>query len=103
MKVYIAGKITGTTDYEKRFADRAWQLKKMGYTVVNPVPLIKFRMEVEGRELTHGECMKYCIGWLSDCDGINMLPGWEDSEGAREEYEYAVSHGKSIIDMKWCR
>ncbi|MCQ2081602.1 MAG: DUF4406 domain-containing protein [Lachnospiraceae bacterium] len=101
MKVYVAGKITGTSDYEKKFADRAFQLKRMGYDVVNPVPLIKFRTEVAGRELSHDECMKFCLDWLNDCDGINLLPDWKDSEGAREEYDFAVSHGKSIVDIKF--
>jgi len=30
---------------------------------------------------------------LKRCDGIYMLPFWTESEGARQEYEYAMANG----------
>ena len=99
MKVYIAGKITGTTDYKSRFAERAFQLKKLGYTPVNPVPVIEYYQSLENRLLSHDECMKILIPYLDDCEGISLLKGWEDSPGAREEYEYAVTHDKIQVDV----
>lgn len=99
MKVYIAGKITGTRDYKKRFADRAYQLKNMGYDPVNPVPIIEYHQNLENRLLSHDECMKILLPYLEDCEGINMLKGWEDSPGAREEYVFATTHNKIQVDI----
>lgn len=101
MKVYVSGKITGTSDYEEKFAERAYELKKAGYTPVNPVPLIKWRSSILKRELTHAECMKFCLEWLSDCEGINFLPDWQNSPGAKEEHDFAVAHDKVIVELKF--
>lgn len=98
MKVYVSGKITGTRDYKLRFANRARHLKEMGYDPVNPVPIIEYHQKLEGRFFSHDECMKILIPYLDECDAINMLPGWEDSPGAREEYVFAMTHGKTQID-----
>jgi len=34
---------------------------------------------------------------LARCDVCVMLPGWENSEGARQEREFARAHGIEII------
>ena len=34
MKIYLSGKITGTTDYKRRFGKAARRLAKEGYKVV---------------------------------------------------------------------
>jgi hypothetical protein len=34
---------------------------------------------------------------LSRCDAIYMLPGWEQSEGARSEYAHALLHGIEVL------
>ncbi|MEW5804688.1 MAG: DUF1937 family protein [bacterium] len=34
---------------------------------------------------------------LSRCDTIIMMSGWENSEGARKEHEFALNHGIEII------
>jgi len=35
---------------------------------------------------------------LRRCDAIAMVDGWQDSEGAVEEYKLAVELGKEIVD-----
>ena len=34
-----------------------------------------------------------CLQVLKRCDAIVFLPGWEESEGSREEWQFARDHG----------
>jgi hypothetical protein len=38
-----------------------------------------------------------CLEWVSVCEGIVMLPGWQRSYGAKAEHEHAVSLGLPIF------
>lgn len=91
--IYISGAITGTTDYMKRFNKAENDLIFLGYDVVNPAKINANLPKI----CTHEDYMKVCIAELSLCDTIYMLKGWEESEGAREEYEWAVSAGIEIM------
>ena len=42
MKIYISGKITGTTDYMERFGNKQRELEQKGYEVVNPALINSF-------------------------------------------------------------
>lgn len=83
-RVYISGKITGTTDYIKRFEKAEQDLKKQGHEVINPAKLCESLPL-----LKHSQYMQLCMLALSFCDSIYMLDGWQDSKGAKEEYRYA--------------
>ena len=93
MRTYISGKITGTTDYFRRFGYKEMELQKKGYEVINPALVCEHLPET----LTHDEYMKICIPLLSLCDTIYMLKGYQDSDGAMEELKYAQGHGLDII------
>ena len=38
-----------------------------------------------------------CIKVLSACQAIYMLKGWQKSEGSKQEWEYATSHGIEVM------
>lgn len=85
-KVYISGKISGLSEkeYKNNFNSAELLLTGLGYDVVNPVSY---------PEIPNGtweEYMKRDLKLLLDCDYIHMLDGWEDSRGARWEFNTAL-------------
>lgn len=85
--VYLSGPITGTDDYMERFARAAGKVPP-GYRVINPAEVM-----AKLPDLTHKQYMKICLAMLSCADVIYMMRGWEKSEGARQEYRFALDHG----------
>lgn len=85
MKIYLSGKISGTDlDYVRRLFDKvATTLRALGHEVINP--LCNGLSETDPWE----EHIAKDIINLIDCEGIYMLQGWEDSQGARIEHAIA--------------
>ena len=94
-KIYISGKITGTTDYIQRF-ERVEKALSKYYTVINPA---KVNAQLP-KETVWEEYMKMSMCMLEMCNAIYMLKGWKDSKGARLEYNYAVENNYKIIFEK---
>lgn len=97
--IYVAGKYRGKTDYEKteniwhavRVSVRLWEL---GWVAICP-----------HANTAHFDCYSnlpsqtYLDGdleILKRCDALFMLKGWEESEGAKQEFELARKLGKEI-------
>jgi hypothetical protein len=100
MRVYISGPITGVPDHAVKFKAAFVALVKQGHIPVNPVTLgeaLKYKL---GREPTWHEYMKDDIKALTDCDGILMLDGWENSSGARLEEHVAYRLGIKQITLE---
>ena len=76
MKIYLSGKISGTdlTHTRKRFSDVADKLQAPW----------------------EAHMAKDIIDLLQ-CEGIYMLQGWEDSQGARIEHAVAKELGKAVF------
>ena len=70
-RIYISGKVTGTTDYVERFAKAEESLKDMGETY-NPV--------THTANIPAGspwiEYMKVALAGMFTCNTIYMLRGW---------------------------
>ncbi len=89
MKIYISGKITGTTDFAERFAKAEEHLRKQGFDVINPVKECADIPEDASWEIY----MRRCVKLLADCKYIYLLKGWDNSKGAIVEKWLAHSLG----------
>ncbi len=96
-RIFISGGISEVENYKERFDKAEEQLRRLGFAVVNPANLPKVLPE---SETTHEEYMKVCLKILSMCDGICMLDNWEQSRGAKQEYNYAMVHGMTIFHLE---
>ena len=84
--IYISGKITGTEDYEKRFAKAEAELEAKGFIVLNPVRTGKWLERYLAPEVpTWIQYMKQDIKAMMSADCIYMLKGYRESKGARLE------------------
>ena len=91
--IYIAGKITGDTDYQTTFRKAEEVLIKLGWNcwyIVNPVKECK-------KHWSWLRCMIKCLSLLKECKWVAMLPDWKESRGARIEHRVAQWLDKDII------
>lgn len=95
VRVYISGPMTGIPDLNfPAFFQAADKLAALGYEVVNPVTLNP------DPNISWAECMRVDIAALMTCNSIYMLGGWQDSKGARLEYEIAANLDFEILELK---
>jgi len=95
MRIYISGPITGVKNNNFEAFDAAFKfLSSHGFAPLNPLDLDKIYNE-------HGDwnaCLRRDIKYLMDCEAVFLLPGWEDSKGARLEITIA-----SKLDLPFYR
>ena len=87
MRVYLSGKITGNENYKKDFADGRAALEGAGHEVCDPTDL-GFPDGVSWEY-----AMRRDLQEMLGCDGVALLPSWEDSRGARIEERLARELG----------
>lgn len=92
-KVYIAGPVTGVPYYWVPFRKAAALLKASGYEPVDPTA----PGEVEGYE--YRDYINRGLRMLEGCDFICLLPGSQNSPGARLEMHYAALCGLPMVQV----
>lgn len=88
MKLYVSGPITGLPNKNiDQFNTTSEKLRNLGFEVLNP-----FDLDQEGfnPENCWFKYLKRDLKELLSCDALCLLPGWEESKGARLEVIVAL-------------
>jgi hypothetical protein len=90
--IYLSGRYSGDIHKNIRAArEVAVQLWGEGYPVVCPhLNTAHFEVDCSAK---YDDYIAGDLFILNGCDGVVMLPGWEDSKGARIEKEHAEALG----------
>lgn len=92
-RVYVAGPMTGIKEFNyPAFNAVADQLRAQGYEVENPAD----HGVVEGAQWA--DYMAYDLTRLGLCGQVAVLPGWENSKGARLEVHIARELGMPVVN-----
>lgn len=93
-RLYIAGPMTGLPDFNfPAFHAAAFALRALGFEVENPA------------ENPEPSCkswlgyMRMAVAQVAKVDAVVLLPGWEDSRGAKVEYQLAVGLGLIVLPL----
>lgn len=114
-KIYIAGRITGDTNYKAKFlkaeeevsdfcffdlhgVKAAIRIGSCEFEPVNPTHFTFFGSLLEKYSWTVS--MAVCIHNLLWCSYVYMLDDWKESRGARVEHRIAKLTGKILIYQK---
>jgi Domain of unknown function (DUF4406) len=115
-KIYLGGPMTGKPYFNTpAFRKAAEELRSLGNDVFSPV---ERNDKAFGRDITLGyptgdpkqlaqdEGFSLREAFLDDltylckeADTLALLPGWQDSKGARAEYAVAVALGLNVIEL----
>lgn len=121
MKYYIAGPMTGIPNFNfPAFNAAAAHLRSQGHEVFNPAERDIARhggVDISAGNLkgdpalaakVHGFSLREALAddtafICKEADGIAMLPGWENSKGARAEHALAVALGHTVLYLEVVR
>lgn len=100
-KVFISGPMTGLSkeEYTRRFNDAEAMLKEAGYIVVNPASFLICKHSRLFGFVSYRLGLLYDLLWLSTCDYIYMLDGWQDSNGSSTEEFFASRTGIKRLEI----
>lgn len=113
MRTYIAGKMRGIPLYNfPAFDAAAADLRSQGITVISPTDLDReagfdpytLPNDWDWNTLPEDFCLRHAaardLAAILSCDAIHLLPGWQDSKGARAERAVAEWVGLGVFEYQ---
>ena len=91
MIIYLAGKITGDSNYKAKFKRYELYYRLQGYTVLNPAVL------PNSEHISYEAYIRMSRAMLDEAQVIILLPDYKDSKGALQELEWAREQGKVVV------
>jgi hypothetical protein len=99
-RVYVAGPMSGLPGWNfPAFHAAAARLRAQGFDVVNPAELDEQDDAPLGSK-PWAFYLRRDIPELLACDAIALLPGWENSKGARLELHIATELGFEVVTLE---
>lgn len=92
MKIYIAGKITGDKSYKSKFRYAKKVLERQGFNVLNPA--------VFPEGMRPADYMRLCFSMIDCADVVAFLPDYEDSKGAKIEFDLCQYISKQTMFLE---
>jgi hypothetical protein len=89
--LYLAGPMTGLPDFNyPTFIATAQRMRRAGFYIVNPA---ENGLPPDAPWAAH---MRRDLHAMLDCQGVALLPGWENSKGAKLEVGVAQAIGMPV-------
>jgi hypothetical protein len=108
-QVYLSGPMRGYDEYNfPAFVSAAKELRSKGYKVYNPAEQElnagfdpKTGLYTDGHIATIRELILEDLVWICQfADKVVVLPGWEQSKGAKAEVATAVAIGIEVVELR---
>lgn len=97
MKYYLAGPMTGLPNYNREaFEEETSRLHNLGYDIVSPA-------EINLEDASWCECLRKDLRAMLDCQGIILMPGWQESRGASLECYVASALEMRILNCEFIK
>jgi len=93
-RMYLSGPMTGIENYNHEMFDRvAAEFRMAGFEVCSPAEFFDGDVTRERKEY-----MRESVKWILEADTVVLLPGWQDSEGAKLEAKIATELDVTIVE-----
>ena len=92
MKIYIAGKINGDAEYQEKFRRAQKLLEDQGFVVLSPAVMPEC--------MRHADYMRICFAMMDSADVVAFLPDYDQSRGARLEFDWCQYTGKQTMFLE---
>jgi hypothetical protein len=95
---YLAGPMRGLKDYNfPAFDFAAEKLREEGYTVFSPADNDR-ETDNQGASFDIRRALRDDTSWICrHADAVALLPGWENSKGAKAEIALAEALGLTVV------
>ena len=93
-RLYLSGPMTGIPNYNHELFDRvAKEFRDANFAVCSPAEFFDCDLTKERKEY-----MREAVKYLLEADTIVLLPGWEESKGARLEVGIATELDLIVVE-----